>query len=71
MENGNNKKTPLIDKIFDRGLNENNKQSLSNKKVFPIEKKTNESIEDEVKTFLVFDPESGKYIRKIVRKIKN
>jgi len=69
MENDTNKKTTLIDKIEDKEHNQNNKNTISNKKIYPIEKKNKESIED-IKIFNIFDPESGKYIRKIVRKIK-
>ncbi len=68
MENDKNKNTALLDQNFDIVPNENNKHYLSNKKVFPIEKKCNDSKNDDIRIFNIFDPESGRYIRKVVRK---
>lgn len=73
MEKENNKNAPLLDKkgVKTQNLNHDPNQILSNKKVFPLEEKTKDSNVEDIRIFNIFDPESGRYIRKIVKKIKN
>lgn len=69
MENENYRQTQLLEKNDDEDVKTKGTLS-SNKKVFPLEKKTKESVEEDIKIFNIFDPETGKYIRKIVKKTK-
>ncbi len=65
----NNKEEILLNKNIDnQDQNLDKKDISSKKKIFP---KENNMIEDEdIRVFNIFDPESGKYVKKYVKKIR-
>jgi len=72
MENNINNKQESFLRKEDKFEEENEKNiKYSNNKVFPISNKKSNKSEEDVRIISIYDPETGKYIKKYIKKIKS